>query len=114
MKATTENETLILNYLTLNASEQLKEKINSGKKTLSQCWNYIVSEARKLEKNGCACLKSETVFGWAVHFFEEDSIEGTQSPKNTSVKTVAASLPKVKKVKHEEKNEQLSLFDMLG
>lgn len=71
----TKNEEIILNYLDSNASADLIDRINKGEKTLAQCWNYIFSEARKQAKNGCACIADEEVFGWAMHFFEEDEIK---------------------------------------
>lgn len=117
LKAKTDNEKIILDYLNKNASEQLIFKINTGKKTLSQCWSYIVSEAQKLAKNNCACVADETVFGWAVHFFEEDSIKAENVPVNTAVKTVKTNAKQSNKKdepKRDENSSQLSLFDMLG
>lgn len=100
LEAKTSNEQIILEYLNTNASEMLAEKINCGKKTLNQCWSYIVAEARKLAQNNCACVVSDTVFGWAIHFFEEDSIDGkkydTKPPVkavNTKPKPVATTQP---------------------
>ena len=88
-KANSSNEEIILNYLVANASDTLSEKINSGAKTLTQCWNYITSEARKLAKNGCACIEDSKVYGWAIHFFEEESINGADyESANSGVKAV--------------------------
>lgn len=74
LEAKTNSEKLILKYLEENASEILKEKINAGEKTLKDCWEFIRGEARKKAVNGCACIDDQTVFGWAIHFFEEDGI----------------------------------------
>ena len=40
---------------------------------------YASSEARKFASKGAnsACVEDKVVYGWAVHYFEEDSIEGT-------------------------------------
>lgn len=76
LKASNNHEEVLLIYLKENASEDLAKRINEGEKTLTQCWNYITSEARKQAKNGCACIEDSTVYGWAIHFFEEDSIKG--------------------------------------
>jgi hypothetical protein len=84
LKANGSNEKIVLDYLNNNASESLAERINNGEKTLNQCWNYIMSEARKQAVNGCACIEDSTVFGWAIHFFEEDSIEGKKFNKTQS------------------------------
>lgn len=84
-------EELILNYLQNNASETLADKINNGtpfekdgnpllnKKTLSGFMKYACDEARNLAEKGAnsACIDDATVYGWAIHYFEEESIEGT-------------------------------------
>lgn len=112
LEAKNPNEEIILNYLNQNASESLAEKINNGKKTLTQCWNYIVAEAKKQAVNNCACIDDSTVFGWAIHFFEEDSIKAEEQ-KPTPVKTVAPKpQPKPEPKKPQAEIIQLSLFDM--
>jgi hypothetical protein len=91
IKSATPNEKILLDYLNKNASDDLANRINDGDKTLSQCWNYIVSEAKKHAKDGCACIDDTTVFGWCIHFFEEDSIKGSDFEKaNKSVKTATS------------------------
>ena len=122
LEATTKNEKLILDYLKENASEALKEKINNGEKTLSQCWSYIVSEAQKLAEKceSCgskveqtACVTSDILFGWAVHFFEEDSIKAEMFKITPPVKTVTSKPSKPQTPKSQgDQLEQLSLFDM--
>ena len=91
LTANTPAEEKILQYLKENASETLAEKINNGtpfekdgnpllnKKTLSGFMKYACDEARNLAEKGAnsACIDDVTVYGWAIHFFQEDSIEGT-------------------------------------
>ena len=74
-----------------NASEILAEKINNGvriqkdgktllnRKTLAGFMKFACDEAKKRAEKGAhsACIDDDTVYGWAVHYFEEDSIEGT-------------------------------------
>ena len=43
--------------------------------------NYIISEARKAAVGNCACIDDTTVFGWAIHFFEEDEIKAKDYEK---------------------------------
>lgn len=124
-------EELILNYLQNNASETLADKINNGtpfekdgnpllnKKTLSGFMKYACDEARKLAEKGAnsTFIDDQTVYGWAIHFFEEDSIEGTlytldgaeykPAPKK-SVNTKPAT-PKPQPQK--QQSLQFSLFD---
>lgn len=110
-------ETAVLKYLEENASDALAEKINNGSKTLEQCFIYIKNQARNKAQNGCAMIEDKVVYGWAVHFFEEDEIEAevkvkakaTPEPKEIIKKT------EKKQAKTVEKNEeQLSLLALLG
>lgn len=82
---------MILDYLQENASEILADKINKGvkivkdgtelinKKTLDGFMKYASEQAKAGAVKGAnvACVASDTVFGWAIHYFEEDTIEGT-------------------------------------
>lgn len=80
LKLTAENagQERVLKYLEENASDTLTEKINGGNKTMAGCWTYIVSRARSLAKNSCACVEDAEVYGWAVHYFEEDDLSKEQ------------------------------------
>ena len=134
LKANTPSEQKILEYLQNNASETLANKINNGtpfekdgkplnnKKTLSGFMKYACDEARKLAEKGAnsACIDDATVYGWAIHYFEEESIEGTlytldgeeykpvTKTKNTQKSTYTpTSAPK-------QQNQQASLFDIIS
>ena len=132
LKANNKQEEIILAYLQENASETLATKINNGTpfekdgkpltnlKTLSGFMKYACEEARKLAEKGanCACVEDSVVFGWAIHYFEEDSIEGTlytidgeeykPAPKKTASKPITKPEPKKETPKS---NFQFSLFD---
>ena len=83
-------EQRIKDYLEQNASETLAEKINNGtpitkdgkalinRKTLAGFFKWATTEARKLAEKGAnyACVDDNTVFGWSIHYFEEEAIEG--------------------------------------
>lgn len=126
-----EAEQRIKDYLENNVSEILAEKINNGvhitknekilinKKSLSGFMNYANDEARKLAEDGArfACIEDSTVFGWAIHYFEEESIEeklynedGTEY--KVEVKITKPTQVKTKTVKTEE-NKQATLFDLI-
>ena len=91
LTANTSSEKRVKEYLEQNASDVLADKINNGvkiekdgktlinKKTLDGFMNYATEEARKQAEKGArsACIEDSVVFGWAIHYFEEDSIEGT-------------------------------------
>ena len=91
LTANTPSEQRILEYLQNNTSETLAEKINNGtpfekdgklltnKKSLSGFMKYACGEARNLAAKGetAACVEDSVVYGWAIHYFGKDSIEGT-------------------------------------
>lgn len=130
----TEQE-ILKKYLEENASEVLAEKINNGvrivkdgvtlisRKTLDGFMRYATEEAQKQAEKGArgACIHSDVVFGWCIHYFEEDSIEGTlynedgteykppkPTPKKKAVTPSATPAPIVTK---KPESPQLSLFD---
>jgi len=75
LKAGNATETRVLEYLTGNASEALAEKINAGTKTLAGALDYAKGEAKKIANGeGSVCVDEATLFGWIVHYFEEESI----------------------------------------
>lgn len=42
-------------------------------KNIDECFNYVVGEARKQGGNA-VYLPDEVVFGWAVHYYDEDNL----------------------------------------
>ena len=124
----------ILKYLKEHASDALAEKINNGtpfekdghpllnKKTLSGFMKYACDEARKLAKTGenFVCLEDTVVFGFAIHYFEEDSIEGTLYTIDGEEYKPVTKQKNIKKstysptFKQKEENRQANLFDMLS
>ncbi len=129
LTANNANEQRVLDYLEANASDVLAEKINAGKKTLKGFFKYATGEAQKLAVNGCACVEDQTVFGWAIHYFEEDEIKEPTAAKEpgkfikateaaeTPVKAQKVDKPtrtgKMKKDENEAVSGQMSLFDSL-
>lgn len=126
-------EELILNYLQNNASESLADKINNGtpfekdghpllnKKTLSGFMKYACDEAKKLAEKGTnsACIDDVTVYGWAIHYFEEESIEGTlytidgEEYKPAPKKVTTTKPVSVKPQPPKPQNLQFSIFDKI-
>ena len=134
LQATTKEEQKVKAYLEANASEVLAEKINGGvriqkdgkmlinKKTLAGFMKFACDEAKKQAEKGAssACIDDDTVYGWAVHYFEEDSIEGTlYNEDGTEYKApmpkVTAKAPAVKSVPPKpQPKPQMSMFDLMG
>lgn len=120
---------IIKAYLEENASDILADKINNGvkvqkdnkilinKKTLDTFMKYACDEARKLASKGtnATCIEDKTVFGWAIHYFEEDSIEGIfYNEDETEYKNEISTPPKIEKsVKPKLENKQATLFDLM-
>lgn len=130
LETKSKEQELIKAYLEENASEILADKINNGtpfekdgktfinKKTLDGFMKYASDEARKLASKGAnsACVEDKVVYGWAIHYFEEDSIEGTLfNADGTEYKPAPKSAPtKVKKVEPKKPEErQPTLFDFM-
>lgn len=131
LTAKNKQEEMILAYLQENASEPLADKINNGtpfekdghpllnKKTLSGFMKYACEEARKLAEKGAnsACVDDATVYGWAIHYFEEESIEETLytidgEQYKPALKKVVTTKPVVtKKQPPKQQSLQFSLFD---
>ena len=135
LNLTTSNkeQEIIKQYLQENASEMLANKINNGvkivkdnktlinKKDLNDFMKYASSEAKKLAEKGSnfTCIEDKVVFGWAIHYFEEDSIEGTLYNKDgTEYKTVTkrTETPKVesKPIQKKPEKQQATLFDLMS
>jgi hypothetical protein len=117
LKANNTTERRVLEYLDSNASPVLAEKINAGKKTLAGALEYAKGEAQKLANGaGCVCVDDATVFGWIVHFFEEDHLTEKRVKHAPVVPQGVQVAPKPKApkpAKPVESSPQLSMLDAL-
>lgn len=130
LKTNNKSEELVKQYLQENVSQSLADKINNGvkiqkdnktlisKKDLSGFMKYANNEARKLAQKGAsgACIEDKTVYAWAIHYFEEDTIEGNLFNEDGSeykpiVKTNKTTTSTKVEPKKEE-NKQETLFDI--
>lgn len=92
LDAKTPTELKVLAFLKANASDVLAEKINAGKKTLAGALKFASGEARKLaEGAGMVCVDDETVFGWIIHYFEEESIK--EEPPKSAIRMPSGVKP---------------------
>ena len=119
LEAKTKEQQRIKAYLEENASDILAGKINNGvlikkdgkillnRKTMDGFMSFATEEARKQAEKGAryAMVEDAVVFGWAVHYFEEDSIEGTLFNEDGS-EYKAQPKPQPK--------PQMSMFDLMG
>lgn len=71
-------ETIIQAYLENRAKTDslFAETYKKANKSIEECIKYIYSKARKLAKGGNAVgVDDATVYGWAVHYYDEDNIK---------------------------------------
>ena len=132
LEAKDETQKIIKGYLEEHVSDTLAEKINNGvliqkdgksllnKKTLDGCIEFSAQEAQKLVEKGAraACIRDCVVFGWAIHYFEEDAIEGTlYNPDGTEYKPKTTVPPVSTSITYSppatKPKPQMSLFDLL-
>ena len=138
LKAESPELQAIKEFLEQNANEFLAKKINNGvyiqkdgkrllnKKDLTSFMKYACEEAKELSAKGAtsACVKDDVVFGWAMHYFEENDIIGTlynedgseykpaSKKSNPSVQRIPAPIVSAKPTF--PKPQQFNLFDMMA
>ncbi len=131
-------EKSIIAYLEQHANDILIAKINNGvphekdgislinKKDIAGFMKFATEEAKKLAEKGAnsACVLGTIVFGWAMHYFEEDSILGTlynldgtkyippKPKKQQSNKAVTP--PTISTQKQNKTQLQASIFDLIA
>jgi len=124
-------ETTIQTYLENRAKTDslFAETYKKANKSIKECCKYIYSQARKLAKGSNSVgIDDATVYGWAVHYYDEDDIKVDKVQERVEVaapSTIQNPISKEKPVqkKNERKktkqerqkifeSRQLSLFDM--
>lgn len=108
------NLKLICEYLL--GREDMQEKLNNPNKSIGKMFSYIRSQAKKKAVNGCAVISDTEVFGWAVHYYDEEEVcDNTEQPERMTLQyakdIVKKSVEKKKKAKKEESEwQQETLF----
>lgn len=129
----TQFEDTIKNYLDSRAKEDslFAETYKKENKSIEECCKYIMQQAQKMYNkrvNGGIAIDRKTVYGWAVHYYDEDDIKLEDELERVEVAaptTIQNPISKEKPVqkKNERKktkqerqkifeSRQLSLFDM--
>lgn len=47
-------------------------KMRNPEKSITDMWQFIEENARKQATGNMACVEDEVVYGWAVHYYDED------------------------------------------
>lgn len=129
----TQFEDTIKNYLDSRAKEDslFAETYKKENKSIEECCKYIMQQAQKMYNkrvNGGIAIDRKTVYGWAVHYYDEDDIklegelESVEVAAPTTIQNPISKEKPVqqkaarKKTKQERQkifeSRQLSLFDM--
>lgn len=104
------NIKLVCEYLM--SRSDMRSKLDNPKKSVDKMWDYIMSQARKKAKGKCTVCPSSEVFGWAVHYYDEEDTEQSERLNLESAKEIVKkSVEKKNKPKKEEPEwKQESLF----
>lgn len=70
------------------------------KKSIQECARYCMQEARKLVKDNVAVVDDPTLYGWAVHYYDEDNIKVTGN--YSQVHAEVSHTPKVELTEQEK------------
>ncbi|MBR4886795.1 MAG: DNA (cytosine-5-)-methyltransferase [Muribaculaceae bacterium] len=76
-------------------------------KNIDECFNYILGEARK--QGNAVYLPDDVVFGWAVHYYDEDDIKINKLPANTKV-SARASVELTEEDKEKAREQAIETF----
>lgn len=96
--------------------DDMRAKLDNPNKSIDGMWAYIVSQAKKKAVNHCAACSVSEVYGWAVHYYDEEVVEGDlEHPSRLNIESAKAivkkSVDQKKKPKKEESEwKQESLF----
>lgn len=129
----TQFEDTIKNYLDSRAKEDslFAETYKKENKSIEECCKYIMQQAQKMYNkrvNGGIAIDRKTVYGWAVHYYDEDDIklegelERVEVAAPTTIQNPISKEKPVQKKNERKKTKQerqkifesrqLSLFDM--
>ena len=107
-------ETTIQTYLDNRAKTDslFAETYKKANKSIKECCKYIYSQARKLAKGGNEVgVDDATVYGWAVHYYDEDNIKVEDVKEHVEV--VAPATVQEPVVQEPVKEEKPDLFLIL-
>lgn len=106
MKPSNEFKNTIKAYLDKRASEDelFAVTYNKENKNLDECCNYVMQCAKK---GGCEGYGDNEVFGWAVHYYDEDDIKNIKPISGKVIVNHTVELTEKDKALAKEKAMQL-------
>lgn len=120
-------ETTIQEYLDnwAKTDSLFAETYKKANKSIKECCKYIYSKARELAKGSNSVgIDDATVYGWAVHYYDEDDIKVDKVQERVEVVAPASEpakaeqpkpqlKPQSKRKRGDDNSLQLSLFGEL-
>lgn len=73
LAATDANTKIIYDYLI--SIPGMKEKMENPNKSLKKMNDFIRNKAKNMAVDGCAVVEDKEVFGWAVHYYDEEIVK---------------------------------------
>lgn len=99
------NLKLICDYLL--GRQDMQEKLNNPNKSIDKMFSYVRSQAKKKAVNGCAVIKDTEVFGWAVHYYDEEEVcDNAEQPERMTLQYAKDIVKKNVKKKNKAKKEE--------
>lgn len=100
----------IVDYLV--SRNDMNEKYLNEEKSLNQMFEFITQQARKKSNGDCVMIDNDTIFGWAIHYWDEPNDKlGLDKPSNIQPKEEKnkETLDKVQKAEEKKiKSEPIS------
>lgn len=89
----------------------MNDKYLNESKSLKNMVDFIKGQAKKQSKNGMAMIEDEVVYGWAIHYWDEDN-KDLNIKENSEESEELKEIKPIKKVQKKEwvAEGQLSLF----
>lgn len=107
LKAESEIEKIVLEYVLAHASPALMARIDAEGKTIQKCWAYVTSYARKHAKGNQYCMSDDEAFGLVMHYFEDEPEGATYKTEDELKREAEAKLSaEMREAKRREEEEE--------
>lgn len=88
--------------------ELFAETYKKENKNLDECCNYVMQCA---QKGGCAGYSDDEVFGWAVHYYDEDDVNNIKAVSGKVVINRSVELTEEEKAQAKEKAMNMAVAE---
>jgi hypothetical protein len=78
-------------------------------KSIDECMQYIMGEAKK-QGGSAVCISDEVVFGWAVHYYDEDDIKINKVSGRASVSAPTSQVELTEEEKQKAKEQAMENY----